>query len=151
MIVYWHADNATAQAHSMIRGSNDSAGLDLAVVLDDGHEEIAIGGLQNEVISTGVRVAIPEGHYGLVLMRSGMGFKRNLMCHPGVIDSDYRGEIKVKVFNLHQQVQYLQHGERFAQLIIQPFANLAPHHMPLDEFELLRTERGFGGFGSTGK
>lgn len=100
----------------------------------------------NTIISTGTKVALPSGHFGLVTLRSGHGFKHNLLCHIGIIDSDYRGEIAVKVFNMGKEVVEIESGDRFAQLTILNFPFVYP--MAVDSLD--ETERGEGGFGSTG-
>lgn len=123
------------------RGTPHSAGLDLC---SDDQYLIEPGG--SAIIGTGVAVAIPDDHYGLVLMRSGMGFKQDLMCHPGVIDSDYRGEIKIKIFNLSNEPRSILKHSRVAQLLIQPYLPVTV----LVEDTLETTGRGAGGFGSTG-
>lgn len=99
-------------------------------------------------IPTGTAVAIPEGHVGIVAIRSSLAFKRNLTLvnGVGVIDSDYRGEISVRIANLGDEPQLIQDSERIAQLIVMP--------IELPTFELAETltetERGGDGFGSTG-
>lgn len=124
------------------RGSDHAAGLDL---VNDG-ETVEFGPGESMVIPTGVAVAIPEGCFGQVSIRSGFGFKQNLVAHLGVIDADYRGEIKVKVFNQGDKVALIGRHERFAQLVIQRYEHLHPKLVTA----LPRTERGHGGFGSTG-
>jgi dUTP pyrophosphatase len=101
---------------------------------------------EDAVIRTGTSVAIPFGHFGLVTLRSGHGFKKNLLCHIGIIDSDYRGEIAVKVFNMGKEAVVIDKGERFAQLTILNYPFVYP--MAVDSLD--DTERGTGGFGSTG-
>lgn len=118
------------------------AGLDL---VNSGNETVIPAG-KSAIIPTGIAVAIPSGHFGLVLMRSGHGFKRNLMAHPGIIDSGYRGEIKVKVFNLGEGDATIAVDERFCQLIVIPFASVSLSHVPALE----TSDRGSDGFGSTG-
>lgn len=127
--------------------SEHAAGIDLPAgvgTYDGQHWYIAAGG--NAIINTGVKVAIPEGYYGRVVLRSGHGFKQNLTCHVGTVDADYRGEIKIKVFNLNRSPVTIRNGERFAQLIIQPY--LKVDIVPVDE--LPETIRGEAGYGSTG-
>ena len=101
---------------------------------------------EDAVIRTGTSVGIPFGHFGLVTLRSGHGFKKNLLCHIGIIDSDYRGEIAVKVFNMGKEAVVIDKGERFAQLTILNY----PFVYPMAVESLDDTERGTGGFGSTG-
>jgi dUTP pyrophosphatase len=118
------------------------AGLDL---VNAGNETV-ITAQSHAILSTGIAVEIPEGHFGLVLMRSGHGFKKHLISHPGIIDSGYRGEIKVKVFNLGSEDVTIAMDERFCQLTIVPFARVVPEHVPALE----ETDRGATGFGSSG-
>ena len=99
-------------------------------------------------IHTGIAVAIPEGMVGLVYARSGLASKRSLAPanKVGVIDSDYRGEIIVALHNDSQAVQYIEHGERIAQIVVMQYE----HEDAQEVEELSGTQRGSGGFGSTG-
>lgn len=101
------------------------------------------------MIGTGIALEIPEGYFGAVFARSGLASKMGLRpanC-VGVIDSDYRGEIKVAVHNDTDFEQFFNSGERIAQLVILPY--LPVEFEEVDE--LSDTCRGSGGFGSTGK
>ena len=126
-------------------GSRHAAGADLYALAE---EEILIPAGKTVFVSTGIAMEIPEGFVGLVFARSSMGAKRNLAPanKVGVIDSDYRGEIKVVLHNHGDTDQVVMPGERIAQLAIVPYLTA--------EFEectsLSDTERGEGGFGSTG-
>lgn len=101
-------------------------------------------------IHTGTYVAIPEGFYGQLSLRSGWSTKNQVVMHnaPGIIDCDYRGEIicRVECLNPYRIVE-LSKGEKFAQLVILPL----PRVDLVQVEELPTTERGEGGFGSTGK
>lgn len=101
------------------------------------------------VIKTGVFVEIPENHVGLVFIRSSMGFKHDITLSNsvGVIDSDYRGEIQVKLYNHGKDKQEIKRGDRVAQLVVMPIYNGSIEYVD----ELSDTQRGSGGFGSTGK
>lgn len=123
-------------------GKVGDAGLDL---VNAGNATV-VPANGSAVISTGIAVAIPYGSFGLVLMRSGHGFKKDLISHPGVIDSGYRGEIKVKVFNLSAVDVTIEMDERFCQLLIIPFNMFSLEHVPTLE----TSDRGADGFGSTG-
>jgi dUTP pyrophosphatase len=125
-----------------IRKTKGSVGFDLVA-----DERVFIPRLSNAIINTGTKVAIPFGYFGMVTLRSGHGFKRNLLCHVGIIDSDYRGEIAVKVFNMGDTDQLIEEGERFAQLTILNY----PFMYPMRVDSLDDTERGEKGFGSTGE
>lgn len=127
------------------RGSAHAAGIDLAAAASP-TGNWCIPHDSGAIVSTGVAVAIPDGYYGRVVMRSGHGFKHDLFCHVGTIDSDYRGELKVKVFNFTGEDHYIGPGERFAQLIIQPYLACEP----VAAEDLAATARGADGFGSTG-
>lgn len=131
------------------RGSDDAAGWDLcADLLDIGLEEIHIAPGQVVKISTGIAIALPFGTFGGIYARSGLASKKGLRpanC-TGVIDADYRGAIIVAIRNDSNEFQTIQHGERIAQLIVQPFVSTDFNEVN----ELPSTNRGEGGFGSTG-
>lgn len=124
------------------RGSEHAAGLDLYSV-DTGVIYPGVGRL----IDTGIYVAIPEGHVGLIWPRSGLAVKHGIDVLAGVIDADYRGEIRVALMNHGQEEFRFMSGMRIAQLLIQPITKLDP----VEVDQLPDTERGDGGFGSTGK
>lgn len=120
------------------------AGLDLraseAVTLEPG---------ERRLVPTGLAVAIPEGHAGFVLPRSGLAMHKGVtvLNAPGLIDSGYRGELKVLLINHGAEAVGIQRGERIAQLVVQPVARAR-----LVEGEWLPdSARGEGGFGSTGR
>lgn len=120
------------------------AGLDLRA-----NAEVEIPPHGRALIPTGLAIAIPEGFAGFVQPRSGMALKRGLSIAntPGLIDSHYRGELKVIAVNLDpEQPIVIERGERIAQLVIQavPVVNL----VEVDELD--ETDRGAGGFGSSG-
>lgn len=127
-------------------GSAEAAGADLYVCLD-APVEIQPG--CTAMLPTGVAMEIPSGCAGLVFARSSMGAKRDLAPanKVGVIDSDYRGEIRVALHNHGLRPQMVQPGERVAQLVIVPV--YTPGFSQVEELD--ETERGIGGFGSTGK
>lgn len=120
-----------------------AAGMDLASV-----EEVVIPAGEWKAIGTGLLVEICRGFEGQVRPRSGLAFKRGLtvLNSPGTIDSDYRGEIKVLLINHSPIEQKILVGDRIAQLVV------APVHQCLigTSVSLSETERGHGGFGSTG-
>ena len=127
-------------------GSAYAAGADLYACLET---PVTIAPGESVWIPTGIALEVPEGCAGLVYARSSLGVKRGLAPanKVGVIDSDYRGEIRVVLLNHGNQVQTIEHGERVAQFIITPV--LTPAYYEADE--LTDTQRGTGGFGSTGK
>lgn len=128
------------------RATAGSAGLDLCACID---EPLTLDGGETALIPTGLAIALPSAQYGaFVFARSGLSIKHGigLLNSVGVIDSDYRGEIKVGVINQIQEPYTIQPGERIAQLVVMPVSV-----MPVEEAECLdETERGTGGFGSTG-
>ena len=127
------------------RGSNYAAGYDLFAC---GSGDIAIEPHKTVRIDTGIAVALPENTAGLVLPRSGLATKQGLRPAntPGLIDEDYRGSIIVAIHNDTDHLRYICPGDRIAQLMIIPYLAV--------EFKetknLNETERGTGGFGSTG-
>lgn len=127
-------------------GSAEAAGADLYACLD---EALVIEAGETVFIPTGIALEVPKGCAGLVYARSGLACKRGLAPanKVGVIDSDYRGEIKVALHNHGRQDQTVNPGERVAQLLITPV--LTPAYEEAEE--LTDTERGVCGFGSTGK
>ena len=129
------------------RGSASAAGYDLKACLEE--EELLIWPHQTVKISTGIRLAIPEHYCGLILPRSGLATRAGLRPAntPGLIDSDYRGDVIVALHNDSKEVQKVKKGDRIAQLVIIPFMEINFH--PTDELD--DTERGEGGFGSSGK
>lgn len=120
------------------------AGSDLYAV-----EGVVLEPLSRAKVPTGVAVAIPEGHAGLVLPRSGLAHKHGITLTntPGLIDSGYRGELQVLMFNTDRSQSYeVKPGDRIAQLVIVAYA--APEWTEVEEFD--DTTRGDGGFGSSG-
>jgi len=125
-------------------GTEASAGADLYALLDD---EISIKPGEMKMISTGLAMAIPDGYVGLIYARSSLGSKKGLAPanKVGVIDSDYRGEVKVPLFNHSKEVQTISPNERIAQIVFTPYLKV---NFELNN-ELDDTNRGTGGFGST--
>lgn len=128
-----------------VRGSEHAVGYDVVNVGDD----VIIQSQQRKTFSTGIAIAMPPGLECQVRPRSGMATKRGLTVinSPGTIDPDYRGEIKVCLANLGSTWRTVKHGERIAQLVFNKV------ELPeLDRVQSLDdTERGEGGFGSTGE
>ena len=127
-------------------GSKFAAGADLYSAED---ADVVIEPGETKFIGTGLAMEIPEGYVGLVYARSGLACKRGLAPanKVGVVDSDYRGEIKVALHNHGKEAQTVEKGERIAQMVIAPY--LSVNYEEADE--LSETERGEGGFGSTGR
>lgn len=128
------------------RGSNEAAGYDLYACLDN--NECTVSPHTTQKINTGIAVEIPSGFFGAIFARSGIAAKRGLRPSNcvGVIDSDYRGEIIVALHNDTDEAQTIKNGERIAQLVIMPYMSV--EFVEVDN--LNNTERGQGGFGSTG-
>ena len=127
-------------------GSAYSAGADLYAIAD---EDITIMPGETVLIHTGLSMEIPVGYVGLIYARSGLASKKGLAPanKVGVIDSDYRGEFMVALHN-HSTISHtVSHGERIAQLVLMPY--LAAEFVETDS--LSDTDRGAGGFGSTGR
>ena len=125
-------------------GTELSAGADLYAMIDS---TLSINPNETVIIPTGIAMAIPDNYVGLIYARSSLGTKKGLAPanKVGVIDSDYRGEIKVVLYNHSSKTQTIEPNERIAQMIITPFvkANFK------ETKELDETTRGTGGFGST--
>lgn len=124
------------------RANSTDAGADLCSI-----EDCVLNPLERKAVATGISVEIPEGYYGRIAPRSGLAYKNGLDVLAGVVDSSYRGEIKVILFNTDKEKSFeIKTGDRIAQLIIEDHFNF--------EFEisddLSYTQRGEGGFGSTG-
>ena len=125
--------------------TSQSAGMDLRADLE---ETVSLDPGRRTLIPTGLYIEIPAGYEAQVRPRSGLALKRGLtvLNAPGTIDADYRGELGVILANLSQEVQSVEPGERIAQLLFAPVTR-----GQLVEVEVLsETERGRGGFGSTG-
>ena len=127
-------------------GTQDAAGADLYACLT---EPVFIAPGQTAFVPTGIALEVPKGCAGLIYARSGMACKRGLAPanKVGVIDSDYRGEFIVALHNHGAVSQTVSNGERIAQLVITPV--LIPEYVEAES--LSETDRGTGGFGSTGK
>jgi dUTP pyrophosphatase len=124
--------------------SEDAVGLDVTAA-----EELTLQPGERHAVATGFAIEIPRGYEVQVRPRSGLAMKHGITClnTPGTIDSDYRGEVKVILVNLGQEPFEIRRGERIAQLVPAPVlrADFVEAH------ELSETERGSGGFGSTGR
>lgn len=123
------------------RGSSQAAGLDIFSI-----EEVVIEPKQRSLVRTGLAVAIPEGYYGRIAPRSGLATQKGLDVLAGVIDSDYRGEVRCLLFNTGQEAIHLPAQSKICQLIIEKI--ITPSAVWSDE--ITDTDRGSGGFGSTG-
>lgn len=122
-----------------------SAGMDLRANLN---EPVKLKPLERNLIPTGLYIELPAGYEAQIRPRSGMAVKKGLtlLNTPGTIDSDYRGEIRIIIVNLSDQVQVIEPGERIAQMIITKYEQIDWEVVE----ELQETHRGKGGFGHTG-
>jgi dUTP pyrophosphatase len=125
--------------------STHAAGMDLRAALE---KPIELEPGQRELIPTGLQMALPEGYEAQIRPRSGLAWRNGItmLNTPGTIDADYRGEIKVLAVNLGKEPFTCKHGDRIAQMVIAPVQQC--HITEVDQLPV--TERGAGGFGSTG-
>lgn len=123
-----------------------SSGLDLRAFLT---APIQLAPLERVLVPTGLHIALPNNWEAQVRPRSGLAIKQGLTClnTPGTIDADYRGELKVILINLSNEVQMIQDGDRIAQIVFQQVEKM--EWQLVDQLET--TQRGEGGFGHTGK
>ncbi|MEC4117344.1 dUTP diphosphatase [Myroides phaeus] len=125
--------------------TSQSAGMDLRANLT---EPITLNSLERAIVPTGLFIELPEGYEAQIRPRSGLAAKKGitLLNSPGTIDADYRGEIGVIVVNLSKEPFVIENGERIAQMVISKFEQIQWQAAEV----LNETERGAGGFGSTG-
>lgn len=128
-------------------GTEFSAGADLYALLSEAVELMKAH--STKIVHTGISLEIPKGYVGLVCARSGIANKKGLAPSNkiGIIDSDYRGEIMISLHNHSDEDVFIEDGERIAQLVIVPY--LTPDFQICANLD--KTERGSGGFGSTGE
>lgn len=141
-----HIKKLNEKAMIPTRGSAYAAGYDLYACID---ADVTIAPHSTAKIGTGLSIAVPNGYFGAIFARSGLAAKSGLRpanC-VGVADSDYRGEYIVALHNDSDEARTVSCGDRIAQLVILPF--LAVDFVEAQELD--ETERGAGGFGSTGK
>ncbi|KAL4884330.1 dUTPase-like protein [Aspergillus karnatakaensis] len=131
----------TDSARAPTRGSAFAAGYDLYSA-----KEIVIPAKGKALVDTGLAIAVPEGTYGRVAPRSGLASKHFIDTGAGVIDADYRGEVKVLLFNFSDVDFTIKEGDRVAQLVLERI--YTPEVQVVEELE--ESVRGAGGFGSTG-
>ena len=125
-----------------VAGSVHSAGYDVAAT-----ERVEIAPGESSVVPIGLAMAIEHGYCVKFLPRSSHGFKKEVIELAGLIDSDYRGEVKIKIKNLSAETYIVEKGERFAQMLVLPTFDAVFETVD----DLSDTERGVGGFGSTGR
>ena len=129
------------------RGSPHAAGLDLSAAWEGGFPGFVIRSEERCVIPTGLKIGIPPGYYGQIHPRSGLAVKNGINVLAGVIDADYRGEVKVVLHNTGEETFFVEKGMRIAQLLVKPCLM-----KDVEEVADLPegTVRGTAGFGSTG-
>lgn len=134
-------------AQEPTRGSELAAGFDLYADLES-EERVILAPGEIRKISTGIAIALPKFTFGAIYPRSGLSTKKGLVLANcvGIIDADYRGPVMVAIKNTSNETQIITHGERIAQIIVQPYVSIM-----FNEVENIgTTARGIGGFGSTG-
>lgn len=134
------------RAQLPVRATAGSAGMDLHALLD---EPLTLTPGERALVPTGIAIGLPSAEtVGLVFARSGLAVKKGITLSNcvGVIDSDYTGEVRVGLVNLSEDAYTIQPGERIAQLVVMPVC--LPDIREVEELD--KTERGAGGFGSTG-
>jgi dUTP pyrophosphatase len=111
-----------------------------------------VNSMERVLIPTGIYIKLLEGCHAEIRPRSGLAFKKGLTVinSPGTIDENYIGEIMIPIVNLSGTVQHIEHGERIAQMVVMPYVEVGFEEVE-NEAQLGRTERGSGGFGSTGE
>ncbi|MDP1624787.1 MAG: dUTP diphosphatase [bacterium] len=120
------------------------AGFDLFV-----GERLELKPLQRAAINTGYKMEIPPGHVGIIYEKSGLSFKHGIITYGNVIDSGYRGEVRVGVMNLGAETYVFEPGHKVAQMIIHSYEEVKFEEVTTED--LSESERGARGFGSTGK
>ena len=136
-----HADGLPLPSYE----SEYASGMDLRAALE---EPVTLDPGERTLIPTGLKMALPAGYEAQVRPRSGLAYRNGItmLNTPGTIDADYRGEVKVLAVNLGNEPFTISHGDRIAQMVIAPV-----RQFPVEEVgDLPGTERGEGGFGSTG-
>ena len=125
--------------------TSGSSGMDIAAYI---RQDIIINPGEKALIPTGFSLSVPQGYEVQIRPRSGLAAKKGVtvLNTPGTLDSDYRGEIKVILINLSKDVFYVKSGERIAQIVVCPVKQVVVEEVN----ELSETNRGVGGFGSTG-
>lgn len=122
-----------------------AAGMDISACIE---EDIVLNPMERKLISTGFAIAVPDGYAAYLYARSGLASKKGITLPNcvGVIDSDYRGEVKVALVNLSDEPFVIKNGDRIAQMVISPVIQA----ILIEKEELSETKRAGGGFGSTG-
>jgi dUTP pyrophosphatase len=127
------------------KSTEESSGFDIQALITYGEDFILSKG--SIIVSTGLSFDIPKGYEIQIRPRSGLTFKHNIIAGFGTIDSDYTGEVKVKLFNLGHDEYYVKNGDRIAQAVIKKLPEV---EMIEGVGDIKETARGIGGFGHTG-
>jgi len=141
VVILPHANDLALPAYA----TEQSAGMDLLAAID---APITLAPLERKLIPTGLSIALPDGYEAQVRPRSGLALKSgiSIVNAPGTVDADYRGEIGVILINLSDQPFTIERGMRIAQMVIAPYTRIRWNQV----HTLPESERGAGGFGSTG-
>ena len=131
----------SVHAKAPVRGSSGAAGFDLCAA-----EAVVVGPSERVCVKTDLQIRVPDGTYGRVAPRSGLALKHGIDVGAGIIDSDYRGNVMVLLFNFGAFDFRVRKGDRIAQLILEKICTADP----VERSSLDTTERGSGGFGSSG-
>jgi dUTP pyrophosphatase len=132
------------------RGTEGSAGLDFYVPNDLGHEEIVIGPGSAAFSPSGIKADVPAGHALIAFNKSGVALKKQLSVGACVVDEDYQGEIHLHVYNFGNEETLVKPGEKLLQMVLLPVNYASVEVVEEDQLFGETTERGDGGFGSTG-
>ncbi|ROS00081.1 dUTP pyrophosphatase [Sinobacterium caligoides] len=124
------------------RGNEFAAGVDMAYA----GESTVIAAGQRKLLKSGFSVMLPAGHYGRIAPRSGLAYKHGIDVMAGVIDIDYRGEVGIILYNTSEKDFIVSFGDKIAQLVVEAISYASPELVD----ELPETDRGEGGYGSTG-
>lgn len=135
--------NKSTNEQPLYRKNKNDAGIDIR-----SNENRIINNGESEVISTQIYLRIPDGYYGQIQDRSGLAVKYGVTTMAGVIDSEYRGEVKVVLLNTGDSTIHIAKGDRIAQLVIHKLPDIDLEYV--DSFENDDSKRGVNGFGSTG-
>lgn len=129
------------------RGTSDSAGIDFYIPVG---EDVFIKPQDKALIPSGIKIDIPNGTMFQVMNKSGVAVKKGLIVGACVVDSDYQGEIMFNVWNVSNNAVALQSGTKIVQMVLVPILFPTLEEVSIDELFVSDSERGSGGFGSTG-
>ena len=138
----------TRDVKSPIRAHNTDAGIDFFVPNDFG--EVILKPGDDVLIDSGIKVAIPDGYVLIFKEKSGVATKKKLTVGASVVDSDYRGVVHFHLFNNGLDEQKIMSGEKIIQGLVVPVSLCMTKEISIDEYDKMETERGSGGFGSSG-